>query len=328
MINLFRTYNPLNVLWLAIILIMLRMGYVYHAPGKIEFTFVESFARLLFPVAYEYALSPIVNIFLAGVIVFIQAILLNQLCSHFNLLGRPTFLPGLMYVVVSGLFTPFLILTSPLICNFLLIAMLYKLLDLYKGNDAQSIAYDLGMIVAVGSLIYLPFIYMFLIIWIALIIFKPFNWREWMAGIMGYATIYFFLAVFYYMTDRLDQFYTIWLPLTSKFPYRISFNYYNYLILIPVIVILLLCLVKIRQNFFRSYVQIRKSFQLLAIIFIVAGLSFYVKTEFHLNHFLLCAVPAAIFFSYYFLYANVRWLYESLFFLLLIGIVYFQFNTF
>jgi hypothetical protein len=169
---------------------------------------------------------------------------------------------------------------------------------------------------------------MFLIIWIALIIFKPFNWREWVAGVMGYATIFFFLAVFYYMNDRLGQFYKIWLPLTSQFPYRISFNYYNYLVLIPVIVILLLCLIKIRQNFFRSYVQIRKSFQLLFVIFLVAALSFYVKTEFHLNHFLLCAVPAAVFFAYYFLYANVRWFYESLFILLLIGIVYFQFNTF
>jgi hypothetical protein len=182
--------------------------------------------------------------------------------------------------------------------------------------------------VAIGSLIYLPFIYFFLIIWIALIIFKPFAWREWIAGIMGYATIFFFFAVFYYLNDRLTQFYNIWLPLGTKFPDRISFNYYNYLILIPVILILILCFFKIRQNFFRSYVQIRKSYQLLFIVFLVAGLSFYVKAEFHLNHFLLCAIPVSIFFSYYFLYATKRWFYESLFILLLIGIVYFQFNTF
>ena len=328
MINTFRTYNPFNILWLVIILVLLRVGYVYHAPAKIEFIFVEPFARLLFPVAYEHALSPFVNVFLASVLVFIQALLINRLSNQYNLLGKPTFLPGLMYVVASALFTPFLVLSSPLICNFLVIAMLHKLLSLYKGNDAQSTCYDLGMIVAIGSLIYLPFIYFFLIIWIALIIFKPFNWREWLAGIMGYATIFFFLAVFYYMNNRLEQFYTIWLPLTTKFPDRININYYNYSVLIPVIIILLLCFVKVRQNFFRSFVQIRKSFQLLFVVFVIAGLSFYVKAQFQLNHFLLCAVPAAIFFSYYFLYATTKWFYESLFFLLLIGIVYFQFNTF
>jgi len=328
MISLFRKYNPINIFWLAVLLVLLRINYVVNAPAKIEFTFVEQFARLLFPVAYEYALSPVVNVFLAGVIVFVQAILLNQLCNSYNLLGKSTFLPAALYIVLSGLFTPFLVLSSPLICNFLVIAMLYKLLSLYKGNDAKSTAYDMGMIVAVGSLIYLPFIYFFLIIWITLILFKPFDWREWVAGIMGYATIFFFLAVFYYMNNRLDQFYTIWLPLTTKFPEHININYYNYLVLIPVIVILLLCLVKIRQNFFRSYVQIRKSYQLLFVIFVVAGLSFYVKAQFHLSHFVLCAVPAAIFCSYYFLYATKKWFYESLFALLLIGIVYFQFNTF
>jgi hypothetical protein len=254
--------------------------------------------------------------------------MVNHLVSHYNLLGRPSFLPALMYVVVCSMFTPFLVLSSPLICNFLLIWMLYKLFDLYKGDDAKSAGYDVGMIVAVGSLIYLPFIYFFLSLWMALMLFKPFNWREWVAGIMGYITIFFFLAVFYYLNNHINNFYNIWLPLATRFPNRININYYNYLILIPVILILVLCFFKLRQNFFKSYVQTRKSFQLLFIIFLIAALSFYVKAEFNLSHFLLCGIPTAIFFSYYFLYASARWFYESLFFLLLAGIIYFQFNTF
>ena len=328
MINIFRKFNPINTLWLAILLVLLRIGYVWHAPDKIEFTIVEPFARLFISVPYEYMLSPELNVFIAGVVVLVQAILINTLVNYYNLLGRSTFLPALMYIVISGLFTPFLVLSAPLICNFLLIWMLHKLLGLYKGDDAKSTAYDVGMIVAVGSLIYLPFIYFFLAVWIALIIFKPFDWREWVSGIIGYGTIFFFLAVFYYLNDRLGLFYTIWRPLTTKFPDRINIDYYNYLILVPVLVILLLGFLKIRQNFFRGYVQIRKSFQLLFCVFIIAGLSFYVKAEFQLSHFLLCAIPAAVFFSYYFLYAGVRWFYESLFVLLLIGIIYFQFNTF
>jgi hypothetical protein len=61
---------------------------------------------------------------------------------------------------------------------------------------------------------------------------------------------------------------------------------------------------------------------------LIAGLSFYIKAAFKLSHFLLCAVPVAVFFSYYFLYAKRWWIYEMLFGLLLISIVYFQFNTF
>jgi hypothetical protein len=328
MINFFNALNPLNILWLIIILLALRAGYLIHGPGKIEFAFARPFARLLLLPSSQNEISPGLNILLAGIIVFVQALLLNHLVNHFNLLGKPTFLPALMYITVSGLFMPFLVLSPPLLCNFLVIWMLFKLFSFYKSNDAKSVAYDLGMIVAVGTIIYLPFIYLFLVIWIALMLFKPFNWREGIAGIIGYITIFFFLAVYYYLNDSLGQFYNIWKPLATKFPDSITINYYNYLVLIPVIVILVLCFVKLQQNFFKSYVQVRKSFQLLFIIFLIACLSFYIKDAFHLNHFLLCAVPAAVFFSYYFLYAKRKWFYETLFALLVISIIYFQFNTF
>jgi hypothetical protein len=329
MINVFRSYNPINILWLAILLFALRLGYAWQAPAQIEFTYLEPFARILVAGAYKYLLDAPVNLFLAGVLVFIQAILLNQLVNQYNLLSKPSFLPALMYIVLSGLFTPFLVLSPPLICNFLVIWMLHKLFSLYsKGDDAKSATYDMGMIVAIGSLIYFPFIFFFLIVWAALIIFRPFNWREWVSCIMGYATIFFFLAVFYYLKGDLPVFDTIWTPLANKFPSSIHINYYNYLVLIPVIIIFILSVFMIRQVFFRSYVQIRKSFQLLFILFFIAGVSFYTKAQFNLNHFILCAIPAAVFFAYYFLYANVRWFYESLFFLLLVSIVYFQFNTF
>ena len=329
MINFFKTLNPVRILWLAIILFALRAGYLFGAPAKMPFAFSELFARLLLAPDFGVdQISTATNVLFAGIIVFAQALLLNHLVNHFNLLGKPTFLPALMYITVSGLFVPFLVLSPPLICNFLLIWMLFKLFSFYKSKDAKGTSYDLGLIVAVGSIIYLPFIYMFLAVWIALVIFKPFNWREWVAGILGYVTIFFFLAVYYYLNDRLAEFYIIWIPLGTRFPGVININYYNYLVLIPVIVILVLCFFKLQQNFFRSYVQIRKSFQLLFIVFLIAGLSFYVKAAFQLNSFILCAGPAAVFFSYYFLYAKRKWFYEVLFGVLLISIVYFQFNTF
>jgi hypothetical protein len=328
MINIFKIYNPLNIIWLVIILFITRMGYVLHAPDRLEFIFVEPFARLLVPVSYEYAFSAGANIFLASLLVLGQALLINYMVNFYNLLGKPTFLPALLYVTLSALFAPFMVLSAPLICNFLVIWVLFKLLSFYKSDDAKSTAYDLGIIVAVGSLIYLPFIYLFLSIWIALVIFKPFNWREWVSGILGYFTVFFFLAVFYYLNNRLGSFYNIWAPLGTKFPNRINLNYLNYLVLVPVALLLVLYFFKLQQNYLKSYVQVRKSFQLLFIIFLIAGLSFYVKAEFNLNHFLLCAVPASVFFSYYFVNANIKWFYETLYLILLISIVYFQFNTF
>jgi hypothetical protein len=328
MIKFFRSYNPLNIIWLIVLLVVLRIGYLYSLPAKTDFPFAELFSRLHLPAAYRYNIPPALNLFISAVLVLIQALLLNYLVNYYNLLGRSSFLPAIMYVTASGLLTPFLLLGPPLVCNFLVIWMLSKIFGFYKGEDAKSTSYDLGMIVAVGTLFYLPFIFMFLCIWIALVIFRPFNWREWAACIIGFATIFFFLAVSYYLGDSMHQFYNIWLPLATRFKFNISFNYYNYLVLIPVIIILVLGFFKLQQNFFKSNVQTRKSMQLLLFVAIIGGFSFYIRPDFHPDHFLLCAVPAAIFFAYYFLYANVRWFYETLYILLLASIIYFQFNTF
>lgn len=328
MISAFRNYNPINIFWLAIALVVLRAGYLYTGPAQTQFVFVESFARSLVPLTYENTLPLPVDMLLAGILIFAQALLLNYVVNFYNLLSKPSFLPALMYVTVSSLFTPFFTLSPPLICNFLVIWMLAKLLSFYKNQDIKSNAYDLGMIVALGSIIYLPFIYFVVVVWLGLLIFRPFDWRDWAASIMGYLTIFFFLAVYYYLTDHIHDFYKIWLPLGTKFPVRIIFKYVNYLLLMPVALILILCFFKLRGNFFKSFILVRKSFQLLFFTFIIAGLAFYVKPDFKLNHFLLCAIPVAIFFSYYFLYANIRWFYESLYVLLFAGIIYFQFNTF
>jgi hypothetical protein len=328
MINAFRTLNPLNIIWLVLVLVAVRIGFIIELPPHIEFIFVEPFARLLIPVNYEHFFASAYNLVIAGVFVFIQALWLNQIINHYNLLGKPTFLPALMYITVSALFVPFLILSPPLICNFLLIWMADKLLSLYTKDSARTTSYDLGMIVAIGTLIYFPFIYMVLAVWAGLIIFRPFNWRDWVAVLVGFATIFFFLAVFYYWTDRIEDFYKIWLPLGSSFPNRLQINYYNYLVLIPVMLVLLLAFLRLRQNFFKSYVLMRKAFQAFTCIFVIGSLSFYVKANFSLSHFILCAVPASIIFAYYFLYAAKRWFYESLYLLLLISVIYFQFNNF
>ena len=328
MIGIFRSYNPLTLIWLVVLLFVLRIGYVLQMPDQAHFVLLEPYVQSVIPVGYQNFLSPGSNLFLAAIVVFIQAVLLNYLINMHTLLGKPTFMPALMYVTLASLFTQFLLLTPALICNFLIIWMLFKLIGLYKAEDSKSLSYDLGLIVALGTLIYFPFVYLIVGVWIALIIFRPFDWRDYMASLLGYITIFFFLAVFYYLNNKLGNFYKIWLPLGTRFPSHVTGTYYNYLVLVPVIFILILGSFKLQENFFRSYVLIRKTFQLLFFIFLIAGLSFYVKGQFRLSHFLLCIVPLAIFSSYYFLYAGRKWWYESLYLVLVGAIIYFQFNTF
>jgi len=326
MIKQFRKLTPVNLFFLVLAALALRVGIFPQMPEVLEFSFAEPSLRLLLPIPSESPFMPKPNVFLAMILTLIQAVLLNRIVNQHNLLGKPSFLPALMYVTASAILMPFMILNPVTLCNFLLIWMIGKFLNIYRRPDIISLMFDMGLITGVGTLIYFPFIAMFLVLLICLIIFRPFNWREWAAGFIGFMLVYLFLAVFYYWNDSLAQFYHIWIPLTTPFPSRLTINVADYIVLVPLILILILSLYQIRQNFFRSYVHIRKSFQLLFALLLLALISFYLKAgEVRIYHFLLAVPPVSIFMAYYFLHARKRWVYETLYFLLAGFIIYFQF---
>ena len=325
MIKQFRSLSPINILLLIGIAVILRLGVLIHLPEKLNFDFMEPFARFLIAIPLENAFSPYANVLTALLITLIQAFIFNKIINDYNLVGKPTFLPALLFITVSSLFPSFILLSPTLICNFLVLWMIEKFLSVYRRDEVRSVMFDLGMMVAAGTLIYFPFIAMMPLLWISLIIFRPFNWREWLAGIIGFLTIFFFLAVYYYWNDSLDQFYRIWLPLATPFPTRLQFNIYQYLVVLPLLLIFILSIIQLRQNFFKSFVQIRKSFQLLIFMLLLGLVSFYLKPEFRVYHFLLCAPPVAVLIAYYFLHAGKKaWIHESLFLVLVAFIIYFQ----
>ncbi|WP_344851673.1 DUF6427 family protein [Pedobacter jeongneungensis] len=325
MINQFRKLNPINLVFLLAYTFFLRMAIFYEIPAHLNFDFLEPFARLLINVDLENAFTPSTNIFIAGILVYIQALIFNRIVNNHNLLGKPSFLPGLMFITGTSLFMPFMILSPALICNFLLIWIIDKFLKLGKSANSINTVFDIGMIIAIGTLVYFPFMVMLFMIFLALLLFRSFNWREWVAGLIGFITVFFFLAVFYYWNDNLSSFYQIWKPLGNKFPSVFKINYNDYLVLIPVAVIIILASLQLRENFFRSFISTRKSFQLLFFMFIISAASFYLKPDFRTWHFLLCVPPGAVLLAYYFSNAKKRWFYETLFLLFVLSIQYFLF---
>ena len=303
----------------------MRIAFFYELPEKLNFDFFEPFARLLINMPNGEAFSSTSNIFIAAVLVYIQALIFNRVINNHNLLAKPSFLPALMFVTGTSLFMPFMVLSPALICNFLLIWMIDKFLKLGKTGNAVTMVFDIGMIIGVGTLMYFPFVAMLIMIFLSLLLFRSFNWREWIAGLVGFITVFFFLAVLYYWNDNLASFYEIWRPLSNKFPSVFIINYNDYLVLVPVSIIIFLASLQLRENFFRSFISTRKGFQLLFFMFFIAGACFYLKPNFRIWHFLLCVPPGAVVLAYYFSNAKKRWFYETLFLLFVLSVQYFLF---
>jgi len=303
----------------------MRIAIFVHLPERLNFEFLESYTKFMVQIPIGEDLSVALNIFIAGILIYIQALIFNRVVNNHGLLAKPSFLPALLYITGASLFEPFLILSPTLICNFMLILVMDKLLRIGKSPNAIMIMFDVGIFIAIGTLIYFPFVVMLLLIWLSLLLYRSFYWREWVSGLIGFLIIFFFLAVFYYWNDNLTMFYKIWLPLKNKFPSAFKIQYNDYLVLVPVGVMMILAIIRLRENFFRSFISTRKAFQMLFFMFLIAILSFYTKSNFKLYHFLLCVPPGAVLLAYYFSNATKRWFYESLFLILVLAIQVFLF---
>jgi len=324
MIKQFRSLNFINIALLLILTFILRIGLFLEIPELINSGFNNFSIRIGVDFNLDSYLSPTLNIILATVLVFIQALIFNKIVNNYGLLNKASFLAGLFFVVCSSIFTPFLIFSPPLVCNFLLLFILHKLLKDFKSTDSISTMYDLGMAVAIGTIIYFPFVIFILLLWIALIIFKPFNWREWVSVALGFLTIVFLLGVYYYWNNQILNYVEIWKPLSSKIPFYLKINVLDYIVLFPLVICAILGIISIRLKLFKSFVIVRKAFQLLVFMFIIAIISFYFNKEFRIYHFILAVIPIAMVLAHYFTHATKRWFYESLFIIMLGFIIYFQ----
>jgi hypothetical protein len=325
MVQQFRNLNFINLFFLFVLTVVLRVGLFADLPAGVNSGFDEFFSRLLLHVNLNDYLSPFVNISISIIVVYLQAVLFNQIINKHGILGKASFLPGACYIVVCSVFTPFLSFTPPLFCNFFLLFAFNKILIEYKNSNSIAAMFDLGLVIALGTLFYFPFVGFLLLLWIALLLFKPFYWREWVSVLVGFLTVIFILGVYYYWNNKLLDFVEIWEPLSTKLPIYINIQLTDYIVLFPIVICVLLSMYYLNQNFFKSYVLVRKSFQLAVFILLIAIFSFYLKPDFRINHFILCAIPVALSLSYYFTNAKKKWIFETLFVVTIAVIIYFQF---
>lgn len=324
MIQQFRTSNPLNIILLAVIVSLLRVVFLYKLSPDISQPFAELFDRLLVPKIYHPIIDTSINVGLAGIVVFVQALLLNAIVNNHNLLSKQTYLPALFFVVVCSVLTPFLTLTMPLVCNFLLLYIFNKLLLSYKRLDAISVYFDMGLVIGLATFLYFPLISLLIFIWLCQIILRPFYWREWISSLIAFFLVMFFLAVYYFYNDKFNYFLNIWRPFEAPIKLFVAIKFNQYLVLLPIVAALFLGLLSLRVDFYKSFVMVRKGFLVLLLLSIVIVFSFYLNPEYEIIHFILMAAPACVLMAYYFLYAKRKWIYETLFFTILAFIIFFQ----
>lgn len=302
-ITQFRKYTPTNMVLLVLLGVVLCL--------------LKQFTNL--PVSDPQTAG--YGLYLSYALIVVQAFYLNRVMNKHNFFGKPGFLLALLYLSLASFGGALYVLTPVLICNFIFIRMIDKLIGIYHRETAILTLFDLGMLVGLGSLIYYPFSLMLVSVWVGLRLFRSFYWREWLAPFLGLLTVIFLAWVYFFWVDQTDRFMALW-PADIRFSLDfITFGTREYLLWASVFVLLILFLNVLRENIFKRVVQIRKIVQLLLIMLIISLLAYLLDHQPDSSPFLLAVPPLAIYAAYYFHYASTKWFYETIYMLSLLTLL-------
>lgn len=177
-------------------------GFISPAPVPEQPQYI---APLFEMASYFAGLHPTVSPLLAVLLVFIAALALNNILIYHDLAPVNSILPAFLFILMMG--------SNPLglgIHPFLIALPFFNwfLHIIFRSNDEPEnfiSVFNACIILAVISMIAPTSLFLFLLIWMALLVFGTFNGRNLIISVMGFLLPYVYLAVYYFWIDRLPE---------------------------------------------------------------------------------------------------------------------------
>jgi len=327
-VGVFKQKNPGNAIVLLMYGLVLKIP-TFLYPVNVQPTQGDNYIfllilKLLAPITRE---APVVFSIIAFILLFLQATLFNRICNSIKLFPRPNYLVAMSYMLVTSLMNEWSYFSAPLVINTILIWVWYRLMGLYSNNSPKTGIYNVAVLIGMLPLIYSPSIAFVVFLALALIITRPLRITEWMVGLLGLITPYYFLIGVLYLTDqwkfsKVIPTITFYIP---RLPSSLWITGGIVLLTLP----FLFGSYYVQDNLNKMLIHIRKSWSLLMSLLISAMLIILINPERNYLHWMLITVPIAAFHAAAFYYIPKKQLAVLLHWLLFIYAIvlnYYSFN--
>lgn len=263
---------------------------------------------------------------IAIVLLFLQAVYLNQIVIKHRLAKNISLFPGLFYIAIASLFPEFTHLSPLLMANTFYIIALGELMEIYKRNTSADRIFNAGFWIAVASFFYFSYLSLLILGIIAIFIMRAVRFNEVLTLLSGAVVAYFLTSVYYFWDDRLSEFLQVHFVKNFGFmDLQIPLNWELYAQIILVGLLIIIIFFSYRSYTLRQNIQTQKKLSILSWAIIAAIFSLLIQSQVNFEHLLIIAVPLGVFISLNFINMSARWA-ETLHLLLLITIIVWQFK--
>jgi hypothetical protein len=323
-IGIFKQKNPANllVLFIAGILIKLPLFTRPHDPviRASDGVLYKSITGFLDPLSHSVSfLYPV----LTFTLLFIQAVVLNGFINHQRMTTKPTYLPGMAYILITSLFPEWNYFSAPLLVNSILLFVLAGVFGIYNKQNARAAVFNIGLGLGIAGFLFISSLTFVIWILLAMAVTRPFRINEWLILLLGITTPFYFYAI--YLVINASWNWDTFLPeLSLGLPSLKQSAWLAgsvFLIMLP----FLIGGYYVQENLRRMLINVRKGWSLLLLFLLVSLLLPFVNTSDTFENWIMGMIPMAAFHGCAYLYSTWKPLSHILFWATVAFIVCYQY---
>jgi len=269
--------------------------------------------------------NPLIAVSVSFLLVLIISILIVSFNTAVFFINERTFLPGLIYILFSGLFPHFQTLNPVLPAALFLIIALRRIMASYRRGGVSINFFDAGILISVGALFYANLIWFGLVVFIGIAILRTGNIREIFYAVVGLCIPVAITVGILYATGRdISSFF-------EDLRYNLfaeTGDYYLSRVVIAGLFIaglsLLICLFYLISSMSTKKIKSRKTFTELIWILIISATIFFVLPSTSVEIIYIAAIPASYLFAHYFVMNKKKMIPGIIFTALFVVVAVFQ----
>jgi hypothetical protein len=304
-IGIFKQKNPANIFLLLVFGVLIKLPVFLHPHIPVGRSSDSVLFKWIIQLAEPTGRSfPMLYPVLAFSLLFLQAIMLTRFINSQRMMNKPTYFPGMAYLLITSLLPEWNYFSAPLIVNTILLFVLSGLFRIYNQPNAKGSIFNIGLALGIASFLFFPAITFIIWILLALAVMRPFRLNEWVLCLIGITTPFYFYGIYLFINDdwswkHLMPFFSVGLPSINQSVWLAGSAF---LLVVP----FLSGGYYVQDNLRRMLIQVRKGWSLLLLYLLGAIFIPFVNNSDTFENWVMAAIPFAAFHACTYLYSTLR----------------------
>lgn len=266
---LFKNHHPFTVLVLLIFAIVVNLQLMLHPELPVADNGQVAYGWLLRGFGWVLGRHPAAWSMLAVFMIFAQGLYLNYISVQYRMFAKATYLPAFCYILLTALHPGMGGFSPQLFANWALIGALQAGFSLNGAAAPRKQIFNLGFLLALTAILTTTNLLLFGCLIAAMVIMRSFKSSEWVVGMLGYLTPFYFFAGLLFLMDQLGAVGS-WRYFSLEFRQPLQHQWHTIGILTGLSLLLLVSLFVLQQSYNRMAISVRRTWSLNLSFFLLA----------------------------------------------------------